>query len=271
MERKIWRIIPLMVLLFVVNACSKEEATGITEKFTQISQFTGESYDLTVFYPDGQFPESPVPVILLLDGFWHYDAVSELLEEKSEAGEIPKCILVSLDYTDGKGSATRMKDLVYPVNEYVEEGVRGDLFYRFITEELFPEIEDQYNSDTTKRTIMGHSLGGFFVLYSLLDNAPEPFFKKSIAASCSMGIGNNYLFVKERETADLNAGIRQKLFMGCGNLAGEAPALHQEFFEKMKSRRYSGLRIDFEIYDATHGTDAYPTFANGLTYIFHHD
>ena len=43
----------------------------------------------------------------------------------------------------------------------------ADSFYQFVTQEVIPLVEADYPIDSANRTLMGHSWGGVFGLYSL--------------------------------------------------------------------------------------------------------
>ena len=267
-------IIAAFLGLFIIglNSCKKDKAAslGTTRKFDITSVETGTTYTITAFYPDSEFPTTPVPVVYVLDGFWWKDMAAEVLTELSEKNEIPKCLLISLDYKKGDGVYARSHDLVYP-GEGTEDKSAGQNFFKFLKTELVPKVDADYTCDTTQRVLFGHSLGGLFVLYSLLDNATNPLFKKCIAASCSIGMGvDNYVFEKEIEVAAQQTDLPVSLFIGTGSYVGSSPAMHQEFYNRIKSRGYPNLKVAFETYPAEHGTDPYPSFKNGISFVLSH-
>ncbi|MCF8464997.1 MAG: hypothetical protein K9G41_09155 [Flavobacteriales bacterium] len=263
-----YTIAQLLLLMLLFQSCTKDPADfGVTTSFETTSANTETAYKIDVFYPDASFPTTPVPIVVMLDGFWYHDMGAELLAELSEEGTIPKCLMVSIDYVSGTGVYDRADDLIYPVL-HEEDSRVGPAFYGFLTEELVPNIEANYMIDTTQRVLIGHSLGGFFALYSLFDNPTEPFFQKRIAASGSIGLGDNELFVLEEAISTQVSDIDQDLFIGCGTLVGSATIMHQELFNRIDSRNYPNMNIAFETYPKTHGTDPYPSFKNGLRHVF---
>jgi predicted alpha/beta superfamily hydrolase len=111
-----------------------------------------------------------------------------------------------------------------------------------------PKVDGKYACDTSKRILFGHSLAGEFVLYSMLDNATHPLFKKCIAASCSIGLGiDNYVFGLERQVATQVSDLPVTLYMGVGNYVGSATIMHQEFYNRIKSRGYPNLKSDLKL------------------------
>jgi hypothetical protein len=259
------------VVLTTISSCNKDPLAklGTTQQFDIISANTGTEYTVTVFYPDKAMPTTPVPVVYVTDGFWYRDMTARIISDLSSAGEIPKVLMVSIDYKKGEGVYARSADLVYPIEDPGFDKANGDKFFSFLTSELAPRIETTYPADTTQRTFLGHSLGGFFALYSLLDNAANPFFKKVVAASCSIGLGkDNAVFVKEAQVAQAVSDIPATLFIGCGELVGSAPAMHQQFYNRIQSRNYPNLKVAYETYPKSHATDPFPSFKNGLKYVF---
>lgn len=176
--------------------------------------------------------------------------------------------MVSLDYKKGDGVYARGKDLVYP-GKGVQEPAEADKFFQFLKTELIPSVEANYKCDTTKRVLFGHSLGGLFTLYALFDNASNPIFKKYIAASCSIGMGSdNYVFEKESEVATQINDLPVTLFIGSGTYVESSPAMHQEFYKRIKARGYPNFKVGFGLYPEQHGTDVYPIFLDGIQFVF---
>jgi len=238
---------------------------------------TNVTYSMMVYYPHSVLPSYAVPVVILLDGWWYGDMMEKEIHRLAADGTIPPCMLVSLNYRDENGDTYRQKDYMYPYPDssstYYEGGKQGDKLYRFITTDLFDTLAHRYLVDTNQRYILGHSLGGLFVLYSTLDNAEHPFFAGVVGASASVGQYNNYLFDKEQsiyaayQRGELTDPLRMKIYLGCGNLVGNAAATHEAFFNNLSSRDYPGLQAHFDIFNATHTTDAYYAFRNGLIYL----
>lgn len=272
MNAKQIAVVCLLLIVLSIAGCTKDklEKIGTTRTFDITSTETGTTYSMTVFYPGNEMPTTPVPVIYVLDGFWWGDMAGGLVSDLSEEGKIPKCLMVSLDYKDGKGPYSRTPDLVYP-GEGTDGNAAGQKFFKFLKNELVPKIESEYTCDTTKRTLFGHSLGGLFVLYSLLDNPTHPLFTKCIAASASIGMGvNNYVFEKEIEVANAHSDLNVTLYIGIGKYVGSAGAMHNELYNRMKNRQYPNMQIGFGLFDEQHGSDPYPVFKNGIEFVFSH-
>jgi predicted alpha/beta superfamily hydrolase len=68
-------------------------------------------------------------------------------------------------------------------------------FYTYLTKELLPEIDSQYRTDKNNRALLGHSFGGYFVLYGLLNQLQRKTndFKTFVSASPTVWYNNFYL------------------------------------------------------------------------------
>jgi len=76
-------------------------------------------------------------------------------------------------------------------------------FLSFINYELIPYVDKSYSTDTAKRTLMGHSLGGYFTLYALSCNwRSKGSFNRYIAASPSLDYANDYLLDRFKSLSD---------------------------------------------------------------------
>lgn len=280
--------LPLLMVACDNNLSNKTEVSfqieSVYSRYQKVDYATHDTtyhntvYQMTAFYPAQTLPNEPLPLVVLLDGFWYYDWVSQMITQLSEQGHIPPCLLVSVDYKDLDGAAARSGDYIYTYpdknSDYYEPYTHGADFYSFLQQELLPYVQENYAIDKNNVVLMGHSLGGLFTLYSMLDNPEDYIFTKAIAASCSVGQYNNYLFDKEEEVNQaVKAGIFSqpfhniRLFMGCGMLVGNAPATHQAFFDQLSGRGYD-TTIDYKEYKATHATDPYYIFRDGLIFVF---
>jgi len=107
------------------------------------------------------------PVVILLDGSDHFAHVSAAIDFLSDAGRTPEMILVGVNNVNR--AANLRPPLTHPAAGSPDDPdtPNADRFLRFISEELIPKIDRAYRT-RHYRVLMGHSLGGLFVIYSLL-------------------------------------------------------------------------------------------------------
>ena len=151
--------------------------------FTINSKNTNYQYDISVFVPNMEPPEEGFPIIYVLDGRRYFNFAKQTINlqfRNSPKTNVEGAIVVGIGHQEKGESLRRFLDFTAPANEYhFPEHTKGkwdDLkelggaenFSRFIEEELKPNIESSYPINKNKQTIYGHSLSGYFVLWSYL-------------------------------------------------------------------------------------------------------
>lgn len=166
------------------------------------------------------------PVIYLLDANLYFDTIATTLKNYSKNGMLPPAILVGIGYNDIETmDSLRSRDYTYPtaIAEY-EMTVSGkaDKFLSFINTELVPDIDVKYSVDKNSRMLVGHSLGGYFTIYALLQNllTKNNIFFGYIAASPSTHYNHNYIL---NELAKLNVANQPQInsYIAFGGLEDE--------------------------------------------------
>mgnify|MGYP002620084758 FL=1 len=176
---------------------------GTLETFAYHSEVLGRGRTIRVWLPrgygEGANADRSYPVMYMHDGQNLFDAatsfigvewgVDETLTELIAAGEVPAMIVVGIDNAG-----------VYRASEYNPEGTefggvqnRGDLYLRFVLEELMPEVEHRYRTlRGPEHTGMGgSSFGGNATLYAAM-RAPGVFGRILVESPASW-IGDNAL------------------------------------------------------------------------------
>ena len=144
----------------------------LTGRFVQHrlkSKALGEERTVTVRYPDSYDPHKKYPVVYLQDGQnvfdsrtsyggqeWHADETFGRLAAEHKA---PDAFLVAVD----NGGADRLKEYTH-VPDPENGGGQGAKYEDFFMNELLPTVEAAYPVDSSKRVMMGSSLGGMVSL-----------------------------------------------------------------------------------------------------------
>jgi predicted alpha/beta superfamily hydrolase len=147
----------------------------------------------------------------------------------------------------------------------------GENFYQFIKSELIPQIDKTYQTDTTYRTIMGHSLGGYFTLYALMrDLYTQPLFNNYIAASPSIFYCDNYLFKKFRGFLTNDQRSKKlKLFMTMGQMeiGNDRSGGFAHFTQLLSDFKF--LQLNTKVFKGLeHMGTAVPSFEEGIDWVF---
>ena len=182
MNRLFLGLLFISVRIFAQEKAEEEMVSG--RKFILESKILNESRTywvrLPASYNHQQYGAQSYPVLYVLDGKSAFNplagVVSFMSEKESVNFQIPEMILVGVD------TENRLKDLTPNPSTRMPDGQEartesqklmmaggggGELFFRFLTEELFPTIERDYRT-IPYRVYVGHSLGGLTTAYTLL-------------------------------------------------------------------------------------------------------
>jgi predicted alpha/beta superfamily hydrolase len=248
-------------------------AIQIGTRHTIASKIMGEARPYLVHTPSGYDLTGEVyPLVILLDGDAHFQHVVASADFLSERNRIPGLIVV------GVSNTVRTRDLTPPtstsgdVPPSIPTG-GAEKFLGFIGDELIPELERRYRV-RPYRILIGHSYGGLFTLYSLL-NRPE-LFDSYIAISPSLFWNDRALVNATGPFLASHRELRANLFLtagdedtdllgSCWQLAGELE-LSVPYQEQNKPRL---LRWEFRhLRGETHGSTPMLSVYEGLEATF---
>lgn len=136
------------------------------------SKINGVDYQLTVVLPEGYEanPTARYPVFYVMDGNRWAQVLAVLLPRFVKNAGYPPFIVVGVDYP---GRTGRYQDYG-PVSQryFPVPDNRGNAnFMRVLKEEVFPLVDAAYRTDPADRGIGGHSMGGLFAAYALLNES----------------------------------------------------------------------------------------------------
>lgn len=112
------------------------------------------------------FTNSKYPVLYLLDGDMYFYGLSGIVRQLSSFGATicPESIIVAIPNTNRNRDLTPFDP---EDSTYHSSGI--EMFTKFIGNELIPFIDKKY-STLPHRTLIGHSLGGSFVISTLINH-----------------------------------------------------------------------------------------------------
>jgi uncharacterized protein len=240
-----------------VIAAQSEETFTIGERFTLHSNILGEDRTYWVQLPDSYSTpagaQRSYPVLYLLDGHAYFYVLTGVLHHLSSPGAavetIPEMIVVAPVNTK------RTRDLTpthMASGPYSQNSGGAATFLRFIKEELFPEIELRYRT-SRPRTLVGHSLGGLFVLNTFLEQ-PD-LFQRYIAIDPSLWWDGGTLVKKLREQKALPHDPPVRLFISlAGDQSGSAAEIRahadaiRQFQSILAQRQNASLRVRYRYF-----------------------
>lgn len=225
------------------------------------------------------------PVVFSLDGGVLLPTINNVQSFYS-GGFTPEMILVGISNANN-----RMRDLTTSkVTEmygmpFDQENGEAPNFSKFIETELIPFIENNY-SVTNFRTLIGHSYGGLFAIYTLI-NQPEVF-SNYIAIDPSLDWNDQKLLTEAQEKLSSKNYKGKSLFMSLGgqlnmqnseitidNVMQDTteftifPRSNIAFSNIVKENNKNGLAFDWKFYpNDLHGTIPFPSIMDGLIAVF---
>ncbi len=142
---------------------------------------TDETHTISVYLPqDYEKNKGKYPVLYVNESIYHFlNAVATTHGLSKLSTEIPEMIVVDINTKDRWRdlSPTQTADYMgYPI----PQSGNGPNYLAFLEKEVIPKIDSTFRTETF-RVIYGHSLGGLFSLYSLVER--PNLFKGYIASS----------------------------------------------------------------------------------------
>lgn len=261
----------------------KSKSTGETYFYSKI---VADTFTISVKLPNQYNSSEKYPVVYILDANIYFDILGTVIKKYNELDLLPPVILVGIGYKDIQSlDSLRNRDDTFPVaNAEYEMPVSGgaDKFLSFINTELIPYIDLTYTTDTTKRVLMGHSLGGYFTSFALLQNirGRQNKFNYFIAASPSVHY-NKYYLLDQLKAAEQQPAIQNntKVYITFGQLEDvEDEDDHNlkkvgEVSDELKvllGKRHLAVKCDI-FSNLAHMDTPIPTFIKGLQWVFQED
>ncbi|BFH64909.1 alpha/beta hydrolase [Paenibacillus azoreducens] len=216
-----------------------------TRTWSMLSGLTGRKYRIFIAEPMGPPPETGYPVLYTLDANATFGSLTEAVRMQSRGPHgIPSSVIVGIGYDSNDPIVT--KERFYDYTVYADDSelpARPDgsgwphtggaeAFLDFIEYELKPLVEREYPIDRSRQSLFGHSLGGFFALYTLFMRPAA--FRRYFAASPSIW-WKNHILLQLWENQKENLALHQtdtELHLSVGSLekphmVSDAHKLHQ--------------------------------------------
>ncbi len=155
----------------------------------------GRTYRIFVALPSMPPPPGGYPVIYTLDANIMFATMVDTVRTMERRPNGQAAIVVGVGYADDKDAGReRAFDLTPRLGspEPTMPGSGGaEAFLEFVADRLKPEITRRYRIDASQETLFGHSFGGLFALYALVNN--PGLFDNWVAASPSIWFENHLM------------------------------------------------------------------------------
>ncbi|MGY1408109.1 alpha/beta hydrolase [Luteimonas sp. A611] len=163
--------------------------------FPLVAEATGRTHHVYVRLPEGYEADTARswPVVYLLDGdsLFPLLAATHLFLGYDEG--LPEAIVVGIAYGGFDPSINKRHiDFTAAGADTAPDQGGARQFHDFLREQLLPAVETRYRADPTRRVLVGQSRGGYFVLWSALQD-PD-LFQARIASNPAFAPAREQLF-----------------------------------------------------------------------------
>ena len=288
-SKNIVRYIATVTALLLNLSVHAEQATfpvvtvPDTEARELHSNLYNKDYVLSVSLPEGYDPKSDTtyPTLYVLDGNMYFATTVQSYRVQRLGNDVPPMIIVGVEYpTKGLDAwlvrraieltPSNNKDFDKQYSEQYNVPTQSGgaaTFLSVLQREVIPFIEKNYQASDDK-ALFGHSLGGLFATYSLLQT--QPLFDRYIISSPSLWWDDEMIFKHEQNYASSNKDLQAKVMLSVGSLEGPqmVPPM-QKMGDVLKSHNFKALDITTHIFDnETHLSVQPGTLSRGLRVVF---
>ncbi|HVZ34718.1 MAG TPA: alpha/beta hydrolase-fold protein [Polyangiaceae bacterium] len=218
------------------------------------SEQTGRDYELIVGVP-GSYAKEPdrrYPVLYLLDGQWDFNLINTLSGGLRYDKVAPEFLVVGITYAGAQPDYEKLRAEDYTPTRshpgYAKEPFGGDgpKFLRFLEESVLPTVESRYRVDASQRMLSGHSLGGLFTLYALMEK-PD-LFQTFLALSPAVGWDDRYIFRREHEFHAQHPKLQKRVWLSAGDKEWPDYVKNaRDFFAQFQASHYEGITLQVHI------------------------
>lgn len=223
----------------------------------QTLHHAGADYRLLLAWPDEPAPVDGYPIIYALDADATFAMLVSLIRQRSrrpDATGVPPSVVAAIGLAASHADRTRRTwdftpaGLVPPTGEWpsgAEPRTGGaPALLDWLTEEVREVAERRFPIDPARRTIVGHSLAGFFVVDALLESPAR--FGTFVAASPSLWWDPQGVMGRAARLASSPAAPAPRVLLSVGeyeqDIAPWQPA--SAFTEGVRARRARRRMVD---------------------------
>ena len=229
-----------LVLGFGLSVYAQDSIT-IGHKISLESKVLDEKRELWIYTPPGyEEGEQKYPVMYLLDGDGHFHHTTGLMNFLRREHRIPPMIVVAILNTN------RTRDLTPKASGgdaiRFPDGGGADQFLTFISDELFPFVEEKYRAHPY-RLLVGHSFGGLFAAHTILSR--PKLFNSYLAISPSLWWDEQSLLSYTPECLSANSSTEVAVFIAVGKEGEIMESTAKALASKLKASKNQAMRSWF--------------------------
>ncbi|MDH7452183.1 alpha/beta hydrolase-fold protein [Luteimonas composti] len=235
--------------------------------FPLVDAASGRTHHVYVRLPEGYEaePGRRWPVVYLLDGdsLFPLLASTHLFLTYDEA--LPEAIVVGIAY-GGFDPAINRRNLDFTAAGADTAADQGgaEAFHRFLRGQLLPEVEGRYRADPSRRVLVGQSRGGYFVLWSALQD-PDLFWGR-IASNPAAAPAREQLYRSPAPHRRGDLGV--VVASGARDTAGRV-AHAKEWASTWAARRDAPWQVQLSVLpDGTHAASIGEAYRRAMLWLF---
>lgn len=259
----------LVIFTLLISCKAKEKSTinqvSIASKHTINSTVLNEERTLFISLPDGyEKSNGTYPVLILTDGKQNIKHVAGSIELLTRTGSIPPIIVVGIE------SINRSKDFSPSQVKNRPDTGNAPKFLDFIENEVFPYVDSNFRTHPF-RILQGHSLGGLFTAYTLMEK--PGLFDAHIILSPSFWWNQEEIIKKSGKFFKENQTLNKAIYFSIGKDESHSDwGMRKElskFVDSLKANKPKNLRFKHIELD-NEGHMSSPLLGNyhGLRWVF---
>lgn len=278
----------VLSVLIHFGAVAQNESAYLQQlglKDSLYSKTLRETRTIYVQLPSGYNPDSQqkYPVVYLLDGEMLLPALNSVYENYY-GGFMPEMILIGISNNHDRTKNLTPTSITTKYGmPFKEENGEAATFAQFLKEELIPFVENKYRA-TSYRTLVGHSYGGLFVCYELI-NASK-LFANYLAIDPSLDWDDQQLLKQAQKSLQIELEGKALFMSMSGQLHMQDPTITIEnlmqdtsdftllsrsnvLFSNLLKEKGKGLNSYWKFYpNDIHGTVPLPSLLDGMLALF---
>ena len=247
------------------------------------SDIIKRDYKLSISLPEGysENVDKQYPVLYILDGNMYFATAVQSYRVQRLGNDVPEMIIVGVEYPTRRtdewlvrraGELTPTQRTDFDTNYSKQYNIpstsgEADTFLKVMSDEIVPFFAKNYRA-SNDRALFGHSLGGLFATYSLLQK--DRLFNRYIISSPSLWWDDEVAFKHEAKFYENNKAIDAKVMLSVGALEGQQMVLPmQRMSDILNARGYEDLSLVSHVFpDETHLSVQPGTLSRGLRVVF---
>jgi predicted alpha/beta superfamily hydrolase len=169
-------------------------------------------------------------------------------------------------------NARRSRDFMPEAHEMLPASTNDGAanFLAFIETELIPFVSTNYRTDADNQNLWGHSGGGSFALFALLQR--PGLFRGIVSGSPAIWPHPHIYEEMEKKLFEAGKTLPVKLYVAFGALEGDWVKPAEDFYRTLANRNYAGFTGKYELLDGETHTSVIPRlFVTGLREIMKMD